>query len=269
MIDLAIEEDVGQGDVTTQAIFDKGQEVRAHIVAKSPTVVCGVPLALNVLKRICPDAVLEHAASEGSVLETGEIICTFQADVRAILTTERIILNFLMHLCGVAANAKRAAEQLPPSIHVQILDTRKTVPGFRLLDKAAVQTGGASNHRIGLFDAFLIKDNHIAAAGSIEQAIKLAKQHASKNMLVEVEVDQLDQLEQAIKYGADMVLLDNFSVDDLRAAAKLANGRVLLEASGGVSYQDVALIAATGVHRISMGTITHTVKPADLSLEIL
>ena len=178
------------------------------------------------------------------------------------------MLNFLMRLCGVAANARRAVSALPSGSRTRILDTRKTLPGWRRLDKAAVVTGGADNHRFGLYDAVLIKDNHIEAAGSPAEAVRRARAHAGANMSIEVEVDRLDQLEEVIEAGADIVLLDNFSLEQMRAAVSAAGGRVALEASGGVTHERIAAIAETGVDRISIGALTHSVLPPDLSLEL-
>jgi len=268
LVALAIAEDVGTGDVTTNAIFREGQRVRGRVIARTATVVCGVPLAWQILKIFDPATLLTDVAAEGSDVTAGDAIFELDSDVRAVLKAERCLLNFLMRLCGVAANARRAVAALPEGSDTRILDTRKTLPGWRRLDKAAVATGGADNHRFGLFDAVLIKDNHIEAAGDLGEAVRRARAHVGDNMSVEVEVDRLDQLEEAIAGGADIVLLDNFTLEQMRAAVTSAAGRVSLEASGGVTHDRIAAIAETGVNRISLGALTHSVTPPDLSLEL-
>jgi nicotinate-nucleotide pyrophosphorylase (carboxylating) len=268
LVGLAIAEDVGDGDITTQAVFRRGHRVRGRFLARSETVVCGVPLADQILRRFDADAVLSDIQPEGTSVAAGDTLFAVECDVCALLAAERCVLNFLMRLCGVAANARRATSALPPGSRTRVLDTRKTVPGWRRLDKAAVLTGGADNHRFGLFDAVLIKDNHIEAAGSVTHAVRQARDHAGPTVLVEVEIDRIDQLEAAIEAGADIVLLDNFDLEGMRAAVTAAAGRVSLEASGGVTEDRIAAIAATGVDRISLGALTHSVMPPDLSLDL-
>lgn len=266
LVDLALREDIGGGDVTTQAIFRAPQPVDAKVVARTPTVVCGGPLALAIVQRFDPHATLTTHVDEGVVAASGSAIFTLRADVRAMLTAERTLLNFLMRLCGVASNAHRAASLIPEGSKARVFDTRKTLPGWRQLDKLAVRIGGGANHRMGLFDAVLIKDNHIAAAGSITRAIESAR--AWRKLPVEVEVDRLDQLDEALAAKADIILLDNFTLDDVRKAVAHVAGRAELEVSGNVTYERIPEIAATGVTRISMGALTHTVKPADLGLDM-
>jgi nicotinate-nucleotide pyrophosphorylase (carboxylating) len=272
LITLALDEDVGSGDVTTEAIFGRGgprQVVKAHVVARTATVACAVPLAKHLLARFDPGVLFVSEAAEGARLNPGETLLVFEADVRAVLTVERTLLNFLMRLCGVAWGARACVEAIGPELHAKVYDTRKTTPGLRLLEKAAVRTGGAANHRIGLYDAVLIKDNHVAAAGSVKRAVELCRAHVGKSMVLEVEIDRLDQLDEALDAGADIVLLDNFSDADMATAVRQTAGRAELEASGGVRHARLAAIAQTGVQRISMGALTHSVMPADLSLEIL
>ncbi len=268
LLALAVAEDVGTGDVTTRSIFPRGERVHGRVVARTATVVCGVPLAWQILKVFDPAVRVYEVAPEGSDVGPGETLFCFEGDVRAVLKAERCLLNFLMRLCGVAANARRAGSALPEGSRARILDTRKTLPGWRRLDKAAVVTGGAENHRFGLYDEVLIKDNHIEAAGSPGEAVRRARAHVGESMRVEVEIDRLDQLEEVIEAGADIVLLDNFDLDQMREAVRAAGGRVELEASGGVTHERIAAIAETGVDRISLGALTHTVVPPDLSLEL-
>ena len=266
LVDLALREDIGAGDVTTQAIFRAPQRVQAKVVARTSTVVCGGPLALSILRRFDPHAEVTALADEGTAVPAGSTIFTIDCDVRALLTAERTLLNFLMRLCGVAANAHRATSLVPPGSTARIYDTRKTLPAWRQLDKLAVRIGGGSNHRIGLFDAVLIKDNHIAAAGSITKAVAAAR--AWRKLPVEVEVDSLAQLDEALAAKADIILLDNFSLADIQTAVARVGGKAELEVSGGVTYERIPELAATGVQRISMGALTHTVTPADLGLDM-
>jgi nicotinate-nucleotide pyrophosphorylase (carboxylating) len=267
LVEAAIEEDVGGGDVTTEAIFTEPRPAIGRIVARTPTVVCGVPLAAAILARFDAASSVTAAVEEGDRAPAGSTVLEVQADVRAILTAERCILNFMMRLCGIANAARAAADAVPAGCRARVFDTRKTTPGWRRLEKAAVRAGGAENHRAGLFDAVLIKDNHLAAAPSLAEAVRRARNHAGE-MLVEVEIDRLEQLDEAIGSGANIVLLDNFADDELRRAVEENAGRVQLEASGGVTLERIPAIARTGVDRISMGALTHTVLPADLSLEL-
>jgi nicotinate-nucleotide pyrophosphorylase (carboxylating) len=269
LIVLALQEDIGSGDVTTEAIFQSAQQVSAHVIARTPTVVCGLPLAVHLLRRFDDSTEVLLQAEEGADARAGERLLAVSMDVRALLTAERCLLNFLMRLCGVAAGARAAARAVPKGYAARIYDTRKTTPGLRLLEKAAVATGGAQNHRVGLHDAVLIKDNHIAAAGSITAAIERARARVGTSMAVEVEIDHLHQLDEALDAKPDIVLLDNFTDEDLAVAVRRAAGVVELEASGGVTLERIPAIARTGVDRISMGSLTHSAQPADLSLEIV
>ena len=267
LLDLALREDIGPGDVTTHAIFRAPQTVTVNLVARTPTVACGRPLAEAILRRLDPDVRVSGAYNEGELLPAGATFFAITGDVRALLTAERTVLNFTMRLCGVAANARRAVDQLPAGVKARVFDTRKTMPGWRTLDKMAVRVGGGANHRIGLFDAVLIKDNHIAAAGSVRAAVDAARKWTAGRMPIEVEVDRLDQIDEALSAKADIILLDNFDILQLRRAVEYVAGRAELEASGGVTYDRIAEIAATGVDRISLGALTHTVIPADLALD--
>jgi nicotinate-nucleotide pyrophosphorylase (carboxylating) len=268
LLDMAVAEDVGSGDVTTDAIFAAPKRVSGRVLTRRPVVVCGVPLAEAVLRRFDAGMRLSRIAAEGARLEPEATLFELEADVRAVLTAERTALNFLMHLCGIATGARAAVEAIPTDCRARIYDTRKTTPGWRRLDKAAVKTGGGENHRFGLYDAVLIKDNHVAAAGSVRDAVRLARSHVQRDMQVAVEVDRLDQLEEAIAASADIVLLDNMSAADMQRAVEVSRGRVQLEASGDVTLERIPEVARTGVDRISMGALTHTIRPADLSLEL-
>lgn len=267
LIDVALREDIGPGDVTTQAIFRAPQIVTVNLVSRTPTVACGRLLAEAIFKRLDPDVRCNGCFDEGALVPANTTLMTITGDVRALLTAERTVVNFLMRMCGIAANTRRAVDQLPAGVKARIFDTRKTLPGWRVLDKMAVRVGGGVNHRVGLFDGVIIKDNHIAAAGSITRAIEAARSWTRGRMQIEVEVDRLDQLEEALSAKADIILLDNFDVVAMRHAVERVNGRAELEASGGVTYDRIAEIASTGVDRISLGALTHTVIPADLALD--
>jgi nicotinate-nucleotide pyrophosphorylase (carboxylating) len=272
LIELALREDLGAADVTTEAIFDTAQQVRAAIVTRSETVACGLPLAESIFRRVDDSIAFKAVIEEGSPVKAGTTLAELSGDVRGLLTAERCALNFLMRLCGVAMAARVAASAIPDGCRAQVYDTRKTTPGWRHLDKAAVRIGGAQNHRFGLYDAVLIKDNHVAAAGSVAQAVQLAKAYTKRmghlDMTIEVEIDSLSQLNEALEAGPDIILLDNFDLEDVRTAVAQVEGRAVLEVSGGVTLQTIPAIARTGVGRISMGALTHTVRPADLSLEM-
>lgn len=267
LLQLALDEDVGDGDVTTQSIFREPAQVEASLVARSETVACGLPIIEELVQRLDPDARVTLNVEDGQRVPSMTPMAILHGDVRAILTAERPILNFLMRLCGVAHLTRQAVSQLPVGSHTKILDTRKTMPGWRHLDKAAVLTGGGANHRVGLYDGVIIKDNHIAAAGSLARAVAAARELAKPGVFVEVEVDTLAQLDEALAAEPDLILIDNFSLDDMRRAVERTAGRIPLEASGGMTLERIAEVAATGVDRISMGLLTHSALPADLALD--
>lgn len=269
LLNLAMQEDMGEtGDVTTDAIFLEPKVIRAVVAARTETVVCGIHLAAEVMAKFDADLKPLNAMAEGSVAKPGDVLFAIEGDIRSILKAERCVLNFMIRLCGIATGARAAAAEIPAHSKTKIYDTRKTTPGWRLLEKAAVKTGGASNHRVGLFDAVLIKDNHIAAAGSLKRAIDMCREKVARRMVVQVEIDGLSQLDEALSAGPDIILLDNFSEQDLRQAVAQTAGRAELEASGGISLCDISRVAQTGVDRISMGALTHTVVPADLGLDM-
>jgi len=273
LIDLAVQEDLGSGDVTTNAVFDCAQAGRGDVIARSATVVCGIPLLPEIFRRIGSGVEVEPLAPEGERVAAGTPLATLRGDVRLLLAGERCALNFAMRLCGIATATRNAVERLPGGCRTRIYDTRKTLPGWRLLDKAAVRTGGGENHRTGLFDALLIKDNHIAAAGSVGEALRRGRTRAPAGHIVEIEVDTLEQLGEILSGDADLlpdiILLDNFDDSALAKAVQQAAGRVELEASGGVTLERLPAIAATGVDRVSLGALTHTVVPADLALDFV
>jgi len=266
LVRSALEEDVGPGDATTAATVDPDLRARGVITQKAPGVLYGMRVAELAFTLLDPQARAEHLATEGSWREQGGPVMSVEGLARALLTAERTALNFLSHLSGVATMAARAARAVEGT-GARVLDTRKTIPGLRALEKAAVAAGGAGNHRAGLYDAILIKENHIAAAGGIERAITRARAGAPDlAATLQVEVRSGDQIEQALAAGAPRLLLDNMDDAQVRAAVAQVGGRAQLEASGGVTLQTLRARAETGIEWISMGALTHSAPALDLSL---
>jgi nicotinate-nucleotide pyrophosphorylase (carboxylating) len=266
LVRAALAEDIGTGDVTTLATVSEQAGARALITQKAPGVIYGLRAAELAFAALDPDARFERLVEEGEWREEGGPVLAIEARARALLSAERTALNFLAHLSGVATLAARAAREVQGT-RARVLDTRKTTPGLRTLEKAAVAAGGASNHRAGLHDAILIKENHIAAAGGIARAVELAREHAPELAdTLEVEVRNGEEIDQALAAGAPRLLLDNMDEDQLRAAVDRVAGRAQLEASGGVSLRTLRSVASTGVEWISMGALTHSAPALDLSL---
>jgi nicotinate-nucleotide pyrophosphorylase (carboxylating) len=266
LVRAALEEDIGAGDVTTAATVPDGARARALITQKAPGVIYGLSAAESVFATLDPDARFERLVVEGEWREEGGWVLSIEGRARALLTAERTALNFLAHLSGVATMAALATRAVQGTA-ARVLDTRKTTPGLRALEKAAVAAGGASNHRAGLYDAILIKENHIAAAGGVAQAISRAREAAPELAgSLEVEVRDSEEIEQALAAGAPRLLLDNMDDQELRAAVAQVAGRASLEASGGVTLQTLRARAQTGVEWISMGALTHSAPALDLSL---
>jgi nicotinate-nucleotide pyrophosphorylase (carboxylating) len=267
IIDRALEEDIGTGDVTTQSIVAPGLVLRGEFVGKERGVVAGLKVAQLVFQRVDERVAMSCLTRDGDVIEPGQTLARIEGPGSAILSGERVALNFLQRMSGIATMARRYVEAVRGTKAV-ILDTRKTAPGLRVLDKVAVRLGGAQNHRLGLYDMVLIKDNHIAAAGGISQAIERVRRTASKELAIEVEVTSLSQLEEALAGEPDRIMLDNMTLGEMRRAVDLAAGRVELEASGNVTLENLAEMAATGVDFVSVGALTHSVRALDISLEI-
>lgn len=264
----ALREDVGTGDVTAQLV-PADQRVRGRVVTREDAVLCGTAWVQEVFRRLDPQIRLTWHAADGEAIKAGQIVFEIEGPARPILTGERTALNFLQMLSGTATVARRFAEAVAGT-GCTILDTRKTIPGLRTAQKYAVKCGGADNHRMGLYDLILIKENHIAAAGSLAAAVQTARSIAP-GMQVEVEVESLSELEQALAARPDIVMLDDFSLDDMRAAVALNRARgkpVRLEASGSVSLESVRAIAETGVDHISVGSLTKHVRAVDLSMRL-
>jgi nicotinate-nucleotide pyrophosphorylase (carboxylating) len=260
----ALAEDVGGGDLTAP-LTPAGKTVRAEVTCRTEAVMCGQAWFEATLRRLDPAAIVAWTVAEGAPVPAGTQVCSVSGNARALLTAERVALNFLQTLSGVATVTRRYVEAIAGT-RARIVDTRKTLPGLRLAQKYAVRVGGGSNHRLGLYDAMLIKENHIAAAGGIRQAITQARKLAQTGAWIQVEVENLDQLRAALDAGVTMILLDNMSPDRMREAVKLAGNRAELEASGGITLENVRAIAETGVHRISVGALTKDVKAADFSM---
>ena len=266
LVEAALAEDVGDGDVTTEATVDADAVGTAELLVKEPGVVCGLAAAEAVFRALDPGLRFEPLVDEGSLLEAAPAaVAEVSGPLRAILTGERTALNFLGRLSGIATATRRYVDAVAGT-GAAILDTRKTTPGLRLLEKHAVACGGGRNHRFGLHDSVLVKDNHLLAAGSVADAV--ARVRAATDLPVEVECDTLDQVAQALAAGADAILLDNMGLDELRAAVVLVRGRARLEASGGATLDKVRAIALTGVDEISVGALTHSSSSLDVSLEL-
>ena len=261
----ALLEDVGTGDLTA-SLIDSSALASATIMTREAGILCGMAFASEAFRQTDPACQLDWRLSDGDSLSAGDELCRIQGPARALLTAERTALNFIQLLSGTATTASLYAARVAHT-GVKLLDTRKTLPGLRLAQKYAVACGGCHNHRIGLFDAFLIKENHIAAAGSISAAISTARR-AATGKLIEVEVETAEELHQALEAGADRIMLDNFSLEQLREAVKTARGRAELEASGNVTDETLVSIAETGVDLISIGALTKHVRALDLSMRL-
>jgi nicotinate-nucleotide pyrophosphorylase (carboxylating) len=268
LVSSALREDVGGGDVTTQATVDPALAARARITQKAPGVIYGLEAAELAFALCDPQASFAREVEQGVWREDGGGVVSIDARAGALLTAERTALNFLAHLSGIATQAALAAREVQGTA-ARVLDTRKTTPGLRALEKQAVAAGGASNHRFGLHDAILIKENHIAAAGGIEQAVHRARDAAPHlASTLEVEVRDASEIEQALAAGAPRLLLDNMSPEQLTAAVAQVAGRAELEASGGVNLKTLRAVAETGVEWVSMGALTHSAPALDLSLTL-
>ena len=266
LVNQALSEDIGTGDITAELVGED-EKLHARVITREPGVLCGRAFAETVFATVDASLMVSWHCTDGDVLSADDLLFEVSGSARSVLTAERTALNFLQLLSGTASYSRSLAV-LVDDLPVRLLDTRKTIPGLRLAQKYAVTCGGCHNHRIGLFDAFLIKENHIAACGGIESAIAAAKATAPGKP-VEIEVESLDELQLAISAGADRVMLDNFSLDAMREAVALAAGRSELEASGNVNEQTLRAIAETGVDFISIGALTKAVTPLDLSMRFV
>ena len=271
LVDHALAEDWAWGDVTTQALIPAEAEGQASFIAKSAGVVAGIEVMQLVFARVDPSLKFREMLHDGDRLQRGTEIAAIEGKVGSILRGERVALNFLQRLSGIATETSRYVEAVRGT-KARIVDTRKTTPGLRFLEKYAVKAGGGQNHRVHLGDGILIKDNHLAALRArgldIRAAIDLAKKNAPHTLKIEVEVTTVEEANEAVAAGADIVMLDNMSVEEMRRAVKSMGGRVLVEASGGITLDNVRSVAETGVDLISVGALTHSVKALDISLEL-
>jgi nicotinate-nucleotide pyrophosphorylase (carboxylating) len=268
IVDRALHEDLDGGDLTTEATVDPATRATATAVAKSPLVCCGAQVFFRVFSRLNPAIEHEALVAEGKLVGPGEALWRVRGSARALLMGERTALNLVQRMSGVATASHRYVAALPKGTKARVTDTRKTTPGLRPLERYAVRCGGAFNHRDSLGSAVLIKDNHIVAAGGIGAAVARARARAPHTSRIEVEVDTMAQLDEALAAGADIILLDNFSLDELGEGVQRVAGRALVEASGGVTLERIAAIAATGVDIISAGALTHSAPAADISLDL-
>ena len=262
----ALAEDVGSGDITA-ALIPADRQAEATIISREPAVLCGTAWAEEVFRQVDPAITVQWLAADGDQLEPNKPFCQMSGPARGLLTGERSALNFIQMLSATATHARRLYD-LVDGTGVKLLDTRKTLPGLRLAQKYAVTQGGCHNHRIGLFDAFLIKENHIAACGGIQKVIDQARAQ-SPGKPVEVEVENLDELRQALSAGADIIMLDELSHEDMRTAVKLTAGKAKLEASGGITEETLRSVAETGVDYISIGSLTKDIQAVDLSMRLV
>ncbi len=268
LFELAYAEDIGDGDITTNNLVPPGSNKTAVLVAKAEGVIAGLPVAEMVFKRFDPKIEWNVLLPDGSKVQPGDVIVEFKGNYRALLTGERKALNFLQRLSGIATYANKCLKEVEGH-KVEILDTRKTLPGYRHLDKYAVRMGGASNHRFGLYDMVMIKDNHIQVAGGIKKAVEAVRSKIPKSIKIEVETSNLEQVQEALDADVDIIMLDNMSSSLMKEAVDLINNRAKIEASGNMTLKRIRKVAATGVNYISIGALTHSVKALDISQRII
>lgn len=268
LIEASLREDMPFSDMTTDALVCESVKAEAKLTAKTAGIVAGLPVAISVFKKIDSSLIFEQLKNDGDWVDSGMVLLRIQGSAAALLKAERTALNLLQRLSGIATAAK-AYKDAVKDLPVRIVDTRKTTPMLRNLEKYAVRTGGASNHRFSLSDAVMIKDNHIAAAGSIGTAVERVRARIPHTMTIEVEVTNLEQLHEALASKADIIMLDNMSLDMMTEAVSIAKGKAILEASGGVTLETVRDIALTGVDVISVGALTHSVKSMDISMGLV
>ncbi|GHT53347.1 nicotinate-nucleotide diphosphorylase (carboxylating) [Bacteroidia bacterium] len=270
LIRLAFKEDVGDGDHTTLSSIPADAMGTVQLLIKEAGVLAGVAVAEQIFHTFDPDLKINVLIHDGTEVKVGDVAFTVEGRVQSLLQTERLVLNVMQRMSGIATTTRRYVKKLEGT-HTRVLDTRKTTPGLRMLEKEAVKIGGGTNHRIGLFDMILLKDNHVDFAGGIENAIVRAKKYCQehgKNLPIEIEVRNFDELNEALRVGGiDRIMLDNFNVDDTRKAVKTVNGQYETESSGGITYDTLRDYAETGVDYISVGALTHSVKSLDMSLK--
>lgn len=267
VIDYALKEDIGNGDITTDSLIPMDLQAKATMTAKSTGVIAGLAVAEYVFRTLSTDITWKTFVNDGDKVTKGEIIVEISGSYRALLTGERVALNFMQRMSGIATMTANYVNALKDS-KTKILDTRKTVPGLRLLDKYSVLTGGGTNHRIGLYDMVLIKDNHIKIAGGITKAVTQIKKSLPNGMKIEVETTTIKEVQEALAVGVDIIMLDNMSNSTMAESVKIINGRAKVEASGNMTMERLKEVAATGVNFISIGALTHSVAAFDISMNI-
>jgi nicotinate-nucleotide pyrophosphorylase (carboxylating) len=268
LIDLAIDEDIKNGDITTNSIISLEQKRDAAFIVKQDGIIAGLEIAKMVISKFDSRMIFLNIKNDGESCRKGETAATVKADYKALLGAERTALNFLQRMSGIATKTNKFVKQIE-GLPAEILDTRKTAPGHRILDKYAVKMGGGKNHRMGLYDMVMIKDNHIKLAGSISGAVTAVKKNLAKGIKIEVEASSLDEVKDAVDAKVDFIMLDNMSLDEMKKAVKICNGKVLTEASGNISINNVREAAETGVDFISVGELTHSVEALDISMKII
>ncbi len=267
VIDYALNEDIGTGDITTSLLIPSDLEARATMVAKSSGVIAGLAVAEYIFRTLNPDIIWNTFVKDGDKVVKGDLLLEISGSYRALLTGERLALNFLQRMSGIATLTAECVSSVA-GYNAKILDTRKTVPGLRLLDKYAVLMGGGTNHRIGLYDMVLIKDNHIKVAGGITQAVSQIKKGLTPGIQIEVETTNMDEVHQALDAGVDIIMLDNMTTEVMAECVKVIAGRAKVEASGNMTLERLEQVAATGVDYISIGALTHSVTAFDISMNI-
>jgi nicotinate-nucleotide pyrophosphorylase (carboxylating) len=267
LIELALKEDIGSGDITTDAIVSPDLEGIGDVIAKDDFILAGLVVARNVFNQLDPQVFFSSIFKDGHSVKNGCIVFSVQGKLSSILKAERTALNFIQRLSGIATLTRTYVDRLKGS-NVRIVDTRKTTPGWRGLEKYAVKIGGGSNHRMGLYDGVLIKDNHIAACGGIRMAVNTARKRIHHLVKIEVEVTDMAELAEALSAGADVIMLDNMTPDQIKKAVKKINSKALVEVSGGVNLDNLSQLAETGVDFISVGALTHSAKSVDMSMKI-
>ncbi|MBP1759483.1 MAG: nicotinate-nucleotide pyrophosphorylase [Firmicutes bacterium] len=266
LIDRALQEDIGTGDLSTR-IFSDDLSSLAKLYAKQEGVVAGLSLVEQVFQRVDPRILVKTLAQDGDKVNVGEVVIELEGPLGSILQGERTALNFLQHLSGIATATKRAVDQVS-GLSTYIVDTRKTLPGWRSLQKYAVRVGGGQNHRFGLYDAVMLKDNHLAAVGGLTEAVQRVKAQIGHMIKIEVECETMEQVEEAVACGVDVIMLDNMGIEEMREAVLYIDKRAIVEASGGIQEEHLRQVAETGVDLISIGALTHSVKAMDFSLDL-
>jgi len=268
IIEHAFREDIGEGDITTNNLVPENSAAKASMTAKADGVIAGLPIAKKVFKKLDPNLIWKPLVKDGDTIKKGDVIVEMHGSFRALLTGERLALNLMQRMSGIASETAKYVAEVKHT-NVQILDTRKTVPGLRSLDKYSVKTGGGTNHRIGLYDLVMIKDNHIKIAGGIAHAVEQVRKSIPNHIKVEVETTNIEEVKEALSAGADIIMLDNMSNEVMTEAVHLVDGKAKTEASGNMSLERLKGVAETGVDFISIGALTHSVTALDISQNII